>query len=192
MPIVAKSLIAVAATAALCALSVSPAFADNDPISATVTAGGLSAQVSGANLSTVALDGATVKHSTGPALGIWTITDARGSGAPWGLTVSGTDFTSQAGDTDLTPRTLPIGNLLITPGAVASGTGSDTAPQSTPVNVSSQAQVLVTATGNFKGSFTFTPNFDLTVPVNAYRSNFVSGTSGAVNPYIATITVTIA
>ena len=192
MSIFIKSVTAVAAAAVLLAVAAVPAYAANDPVSATVTAGGLTAQVTGATLSSVALDGTSVKHATGPASGIWKITDARGTGAAWGLTASGTDFTSAAGDTDLTPRTLPVGNLLITPGIISSGAGSDAAPQGTPITVSSQPQVIVSATGNFKGTFSLTPNFDLTVPGNAFRSNFVSGTSGAVNPYIATLTLTIA
>lgn len=191
MRILVKSVASAAAVAVLVAVSVGPAYADNDPISATVTAGGLTAQVTGATLSSVALDGSAAKHSTGTASGVWTITDARGSGAPWGLTVSGTDFTSAPGDTDKTPRTLPIGDLMLVPGTVTSGGGSDSAPQGTTVNVSSQPQVIVAATGGYKGTFTLTPNFDLTVPGNAFRSNFATGTSGVVNPYIATLTLTI-
>jgi hypothetical protein len=58
--------------------------------------------------------------------------------------------------------------------------------------MSGQPQVLVAATGAYKGTFTLTPSFALTVPANAFRSNFTTGTSGTVNPYVSTITFTIA
>lgn len=192
MNVLTKSAVAVLSASLLLAFAASPAYADNEPVSTSVTAGGLSAAVSGATLSSVAIDGTTAKHSTGLASSTWSITDARGSGAAWGLTVSGTNFTSAAGDTDLTARTLPVGNLVVTAGTVTSGGGADTAPSGGVVTMSGTAQVLVAATGDYKGTFTLTPSFDLLVPANAFRSNFVSGTTGAINPYISTLTFTIA
>lgn len=181
------------AAAVFLGVALSPANAiDNENVSASVTGGGLTAAVSGASLSSVALGSASTQIASGITSRVWTITDARGSGAAWGLTASGTDFISAAGTVDSTPRTLPIGNLVITPGIVASAGGADTAPLTSPVTMSGQPQVLVTAPGDYKGTFSLTPTFALTVPANAFRSNFAEGTSGTVNPYVSTITFTIA
>ena len=175
----------------LATVGVSAAYADGQPVSSSVLGGTLSATVAGATLSTVTLNGGTTATSTGDSTQ-WSLIDARGTGAAWGLTVSGTDFTSLPGTTDVTARTLPITDLTITPGAITAGTGSDTAPTGTPVAVgTATSQTLITSTGNSKGTFTLTPAFSLSIPANAYRSNFTTGSSGAVNPYIATLTFTI-
>ena len=44
-----------------------------------------------------------------------------------------------------------------------------------------------------KGTFTLAPTFNLSVPANTYRSNYSAAIgSTAVNPYVSTITFTIA
>lgn len=94
---------------------------------------------------------------------------------------------------DTTARTLPVGNLTITFGVVTAGAGSDTAPTTSPVTLSGTEQTLVApAQGCGKGSYTVSPEFSLAVPANAYRSNFVGAVGSAVNPYVSTITFTIA
>lgn len=194
MRIFLKAAAVAVTTAALLTVSFSPANAiDNQIVSGNVTAGGLSAAVSGASLSSVALGSATSQVASGSANSTWTITDARGSGAAWSLTASGTDFTSAAGSVDTTPRTLPIGNLVINPGTVTAAGGADNAPSTSPVTMTNSAQPLVGASaGGYKGTFTLTPSFALTVPANAFRSNFATGNSGPLNPYISTLTFTIA
>lgn len=105
-----------------------------------------------------------------------------------------TPFTSAAGTVDTVERQLAADNLVITPGAVTAGDGSDTAPTAAPaapVTMSGTAQALVSST-SAKGTFTLTPAFDLTVPANAFRSNYAGVYGKTVNPYIATITFTIA
>ncbi|MBC7725816.1 MAG: hypothetical protein H7146_13900 [Burkholderiaceae bacterium] len=182
-----------ATTTLILALAMAPANAiDNQEVAASVTAGGLSATVSGAVLSSVSLGPQSAQVASGISASLWQLTDARGSGAAWTLSASGTDFVSAAGTEDLTPRTLPIGNLVITPGVVTASAGADNAPLTSPVTMTGAAQALVTTSGNLKGTFTLRPTFDLTVPANAFRSNFALGTTGTVNPYIATITFTIA
>ena len=122
-----------ATTAVLLAIALTPAHAtDNEQISAAVTGGGLIAVVSGATLSSVALDSSASQLASGVADSVWTITDARGSGAAWGLTASGTNFFSAAGTADTTPRSLLTENLVITPGVVTSAGGADTTKVATP------------------------------------------------------------
>lgn len=197
----ARSIAALAvATIALTGLVAVPAHADvqpgvpqTQPVTASVIGGGLSAVISGPTSPlTVTLDGSPSLSASSPAASLWKIVDARGTGAAWGLSVSGTDFVSAAGDTDTVARTLPIGDLSIAPGAITSVTGSTVIPTAGSLAISGTSQVLVTAAADAKGSFTFTPDFGLHVAGTAYRSNFVTGTSGAVNLYESTLTFTIA
>lgn len=185
--ITAGSVIALALTAGLAA----PALADSGDISATVTGGTLTEVAGGATLSGTTLDGQTVQHAKGNSTQ-WTLTDARGTGAAWGLNASATDFVSAAGTADTTKRTIAVTNLLITPGTITGSTGSDNAPTAAPLHMTNAAETLIAGSTDTKGTFTLTPAFDLSIPVNAYRSNY-SGAVGSstVNPYIATVTYTI-
>lgn len=170
-----------------------PAAPQTQPVTASVIGGNLTASLSGlANPLSVTLNGGTSLSATSPASSPWTLVDARGTGAAWGLSVSGTDFVSAAGDTDSTARTMPIGDLSITPGTISSLSGASVLPTAGTLQVSTTSQVLVTASANAMGTFSFTPDFTLLVAGSAYRSNFVHGTSGAVNAYTSTLTFTIA
>ena len=183
------------ATGILFGVALSPAQANNDTVDATVTAGNLTANgTTPKNMTSVALDGATAKASTGtPAP--WTITNARGTNAGWSLSVSATNFVSAAGTVDTVARTLPSENLTITPGTITAGIGSDPAPVADAVTLPAQGQpaaTLVSVTSLGKGTYTLTPTFSLNVPANAFRSNFSAAVgSTAVNPYVSTVTFTI-
>ena len=185
-----SALVALGACVVL-ALAASPAMADTTD--SVVSGGNLAANTSGATLSGVVLDG-TNQTATGTASSEWSITDPRGTGAPWTLSVSATDFTSDAGSVETTPRTIPASALTITPGAVTAAAGSDSASNidASPLTVSNGVQALVSAPGDDKGIYTMTPSFSLAVPANAYRSNY-SGAIGSsdLNPYTSTLTYTI-
>lgn len=183
----------IVATGILFGVALSPAQADTDTVNATISGGSLTADPTAPNaMSAVVLDGVNAQASTGTAP-LWTITNARGTNSAWSLSASATDFVSAAGTVDTTARTLPASNLVITPGTITAGTGSDAAPTVGAVTVSNVAQSLVYTTTLGKGTFTLAPTFDLSVPANTFRSNF-SGAVGAtaVNPYVSTITFTIA
>jgi hypothetical protein len=181
-------------TCMVLAVAATPAMADTGSVDSTVSGGTLTATTSGATLSGVTLDGSSTQTATGTASSQWGITDARGTGAPWTLSVAATDFTSAAGTVETTARTISAGRLTITPGTVTAGTGTDSATNITadPVTASTTAQAMVSAAGPDKGTYTLTPSFSLAVPANAYRSNY-SGTVGssALNPYTSTLTYTI-
>ena len=182
-----------ASTGILLSITFSPAMATTttDDIESTVTGGSLTATALAPTMSGVTLNGTSTQESTGESKE-WTITDARGSGAAWSLSVAATDFTSAAGSVDQTVRTLPVGNLTITPRAVRVGNGADTAtPTTNVVKMSTEAQSLVYTAGDNKGTYTLTPKFSLAIPANAYRSNFVGAVNTAKNPYVSTLTVTI-
>ena len=185
----------IVATGILLGVALSPAQATDstDSVNATISGGNLTANPTApAAMTEVVLDGVNAQASTGTAP-TWTITNARGTNTAWSLSASATDFVSAAGTIDTTARTLPASNLVITPGAVTAGAGSDAAPSTEAITISNVAQSLVYTTTLGKGTFTLAPTFDLSVPANTYRSNFSKaiGTT-AVNPYVSTITFTIA
>lgn len=177
--------------------AVAPAHAatdSTDTISVAVSGGPLTAVVTAPEaMSAVSLDGRTAQSSRGTAAE-WTITNARGSGAAWSLSASATDFVSAAGTTDTDARTLPAASLTITPGTVTAFNGgiTDAAPATAPVTMSHQAQALVWSPQLGKGAYALTPMFSLTVPANAYRSNFSADReTSPQNPYVSVLTFTI-
>ena len=164
-----------------------------DVVDSTVSGGTLTSTTGRHAERPDAFDGSNTQAATGSSTQ-WSITDARGTGAAWTLSVSATVPTSAAGTTELVARTLPVGNLTITPGATTAGAGADaatgiTAPALTMLTTS---QALVAATATHKGTYTLTPSFSLAIPANAFRSNYAVGSSGALNPYTTTVTYTIA
>ena len=185
----------IVATGILLGVALSPAQAadSTDTLNSTITGGNLTANPTAPDtMSAVVLDGVNSQSSTGNAA-TWTITNARGTNTAWSLSASATDFVSAAGTVDTTARTLPASNLVITPGTVTAGAGSDAAPTTAAVTISNVAQSLVYTTTLGKGTFTLAPIFALSVPANTYRSNFSAAVgSTAVNPYVSTITFTIA
>jgi hypothetical protein len=174
-------------------LAVGLAPANADVVESAVSGGSLAATTYGAILTGVTLDGVTAKTATGTTAE-WTISDGRGTGASWTLSVSATDFTSAAGTAELTARTIPVSALTVTPGAVSAAAGADPATTITATErvLSTTSQALITAAGPNKGTYKLTPSFSLTVPVNAYRSNYSGAVGGStLNPYVSTVTYTI-
>ncbi|MGM9473799.1 WxL domain-containing protein [Pseudarthrobacter sp. YS3] len=173
------------------AAGLAPASADT--VNSTVSGASLSATTAAPALSAVTLNGTSTQTSTGTSTA-WSLTDARGTGAAWTVSASATDFTSAAGTTETVVRTITAPNLTITPGAVTAAAGADAATGITaPALVMSTAsQALISATGPHKGTYNLTPSFSLAIPANAYRSNYTTGSTGALNPYTSTLTYTIA
>ena len=187
-----KFLGAIAGAGILFTAAVSPAMADD--VTSTVSGGALTASTAGASLSGVTLDGSGTQTATGASTP-WTLTDARGSGAAWNLSVTATAPTSAAGTVDTTARTIPVGNLTILPGTITPVGTAD--PVSTTLTaptlaMTGSAQALVSSTGTNSGSYNVTPTYSLAIPANTFRSNWpgVVGT-GSANPYVSTLTYTI-
>ncbi len=183
---------ALAAAGLLVGLGSLPAHADT--VDSTISGGLLTASESAASLSTVTLDGTDAQTSTGVAASAWSVTDARGTGSTWTLSVSASDLVSAAGSVETTARTIPASALTVTPGAVTAGSGADAVSNITgpALTLSNSSQALLSAAGPDKGTYTFTPTFSLAVPANAYRSNYSGAVgSSALNPYTSTLTYTI-
>jgi hypothetical protein len=155
--------------------------------------GVLSVTTTPVSLSAVTLNGKTVQEAVAVATP-WTVADARYSGSPWTVTVSSTDFVSAAGTVDSVARVLPAGNVTLTPGALERVTGPDAAVgiHAESVTASSAPQPFLWTLGDHTGSYSLTPLLSLRIPANAYRSNFSGSVNGSiVNPYVATLTLTI-
>jgi WxL domain surface cell wall-binding len=168
--------------------------AQADTVGSTLSGGTLTSSTSAPTLSAVTLDGSNTQTSTGVAPTAWTVTDARGTGAAWTLSVSATDLTSAPGTVETTVRTIPASALTVTPGDVTAGSGSDPVDNITDpaLVLSNTSQALVSASGPDKGTYTFTPSFSLAIPANAYRSNYTGAVgSSDLNPYTSTLTYTI-
>ncbi|MBB5640050.1 ice-binding family protein [Cryobacterium roopkundense] len=154
--------------------------------------GSLTAVTAGAGLAGVTLNGTNTQFSTGTSTQ-WSVTDSRADAAPWTVSVSATTPTSAAGTVDTAPRTLPVGNLTITPGGITTGGGQPSGISAAPLALSAASQPLISAPAASTGTFVFTPTFSLAVPANAYRSNF-AGTiaDSSLNPFVTVLTITIA
>lgn len=155
--------------------------------------GELSVKTESVSLSSVILEGSTTQLAEATSAP-WTVADARYSGAAWSVTVSATDFVSAAGTIDATARVLPVGNLILTPGTLLGIVGPDPIDgiSAAALRASRSSQPFLWTQGGNTGSYALSPRFSLSIPANAYRSNF-AGTvnTSAVNPYVSTITYTI-
>ncbi|WP_104127005.1 ice-binding family protein [Cryobacterium sp. Y57] len=156
-------------------------------------AGHLTAATAGATLSAVTLLGTHPQFATGVSTQ-WSIIDARGTGAPWTLSVSATVPTSAAGTVETEDRMLSVHNLSIAPGTITTGSNTDAATGITAptLALSASPQTLIATTGSHRGTYLLTPTYSLMIPTNAYRSNY----SGAIdnspmNPYVTVLTFTI-
>ncbi|MBC7517688.1 MAG: DUF3494 domain-containing protein [Microbacteriaceae bacterium] len=155
--------------------------------------GTLTATSDSVTLTGVLLNGTSTQYSTGQSKG-WSIADLRDSGAGWTMSVSATDLVSAGGSVESVARVLPPANLEIDPGTITSSSGADTTANltSTSLMMSGASQSMVASSGSSRGTYAFNPTFRLSIPAEAFRSNF-SGEINAspLNPYITVLTVTI-
>lgn len=155
-----------------------------DDTNVTVIGGSLSVtNMTVADFANVTLDG-TARTTTASASD-FTVTDARGTGAGWNVTVSGTQFckldTLGVACDLVTPRNLPTSSLSVpqlsvakadaTSSAVPSLTGGPYLVDGLSVKVASSA-----ANGTGMGSYDFSQggNWNLTVPASAYAGSYRS------------------
>ncbi|MBC7518379.1 MAG: hypothetical protein H7248_05770 [Microbacteriaceae bacterium] len=95
----------------------------------------------------------------------WIFRDARGTGRPWALTVSATNFTRLANlDNDsFAVTSIPRNALQISLSEVLPEAGADIAPDSEVVTLSDQQQTLISAREPAKGSYSVRPTFTMRV-----------------------------
>jgi hypothetical protein len=177
-----------------CAVVAPSAMADT--VESTVSGSNLTATTSGATLAGVTLDGTTQTTAAAASTSAWSIKDARGTGAAWAVSVTATTPTSAAGSVETTARAIAVGNLKMSTGTVTAGADSDPIANitgSTDLALATTSQTLISSSGTNKGTYSLTPTYTLTVPANAFRSNYAGAVgSTALNPYVSTLTFTIA
>lgn len=156
--------------AALALVASSVAFAATLTTTATVTGtAGISLTHSSTAAISSTLDGTDQTATYAPVLGV---TDARGSGAGWNLTVSATSFSDGAG------HTLAAGTITGVSAACKAGNACTAATSSGityPLTVSGTAAKFFNAAVNTGlGKIDVTPTFSVSVPGNAYAGTYSS------------------
>ena len=125
-----------------------------------------------ANFGGVTLNGTA--QTTTASVGTFTVTDARGTGVGWNVTVQATQFT-------MTGHTLPMNSISMPAPTVAkidSTSGNTPSITTGPYLIDNASAVKITsaaADGTGMGSYTFTPGtLTLSIPANAYAGTYTS------------------
>lgn len=177
-----KTIIACALAALAVAALTGTALADTANVTATVTGGSLAEATSATPSFSVTLDG--TDQTASYTLPI-TLTEARGTGAGWNLTVTSTQFTTGGG----TPKTLSTSASSIGSVASACATGTCTNPTNSvgyPVAVPAGStpptavKFFNAAANTGMGKFTITPTVSVAVPANTYAGSYSSTVTLAV------------
>lgn len=139
---------------------------------------------------------------------LWTVVDPRGTGAAWSLSVAASDFTMVGSTSKISGNMLSIdsydgldlvslnsdylsGVAMPTTGTTNEGLGKDaTDAQDTGIHVILSGDAAAPVNGQTAevlpsmGAYSFTPLFSITLPGTAYATT--------ANPYVSTLTVTLA
>jgi hypothetical protein len=106
------------------------------------------------------------------------VTDARGSGAGWNVSVTSTTFTDAAGATlpDRASTITAVSETCQGVGACTEPVSSSTYPLPLPAAATAPAGVVLfdAAAGTGMGAFTLTPSIDVTVPGSSYAGRYRS------------------
>jgi len=178
-----RVLAALGALSLVATLGAAPAHAATDDTSVTLTSGTASMSApTFADFGSVALDG--TRKTAATAASSWSVTDARGTGAGWEVTMAAT-VPSTGG---ATPVTLPTAALTLTAPAVAP---ADAQNSSTPPAVAggdlvgSTVKVADANTDEGLGIWDFTQDADdlaLTVPSDARTGTYTSTITTTFSP----------
>ncbi|MDQ2714441.1 MAG: WxL domain-containing protein [Chloroflexota bacterium] len=160
------------------------AFADGPTVTTTITGGSLSETTASTQAPSATLAG--TNQSITYTMPI-TLTDLRGSGAGWNLTITSTQFTTGGG----TPQTLATTASTIT-GVTSAHVGTDayTDPTNSITYAPLQVPAAATAPNAVKffnaalttglGTFTVTPTVSIFLPANTYAGAYTSTVTLAV------------
>jgi WxL domain surface cell wall-binding len=117
---------------------------------------------------TATLNGADQTVSYSPQLGI---TDARGTGTGWNVTVGATPFTDSASHTFAAGSVTSIAQTC----AAGSSCSAPTNSVTYPISLTSTASKVFNAAANTgMGKVDVTPTIQTSIPANAYAGNYTS------------------
>ena len=155
---------------------VTAAVAGTITTTATVTGAGSLALSSGATATlSDTLDG--TDQTVGYTVPL-TLTDARGSGAGWNLTLTSTTFNDGAGHTLSTGASTiaSVAMVCVAGGSCTNATNAITYPVTVPAAMSAPAAVKVfnSAANTGMGRFTITPTINVAIPGNSYAGTYSS------------------
>jgi hypothetical protein len=155
---------------------VSAAVAGHITATATVTGAGSIALSSGATATlTDVLDGSD--QTVGYTVPL-NLTDARGSGAGWNLTLTSTTFTDASSHTlSTTASTIAsVAMACVGGNSCTAATNSITYPVTVPAAATAPAAVKVfnSALNTGMGKLTVTPTIDVAIPGNSYAGTYTS------------------
>ena len=155
---------------------VSAAIAGTITATATVSGAGSLALSNGATASiSDTLDGSDQTVSYTVPL---TLTDARGSGAGWNLTLTSTTFNDGATHTLSTSASTiaSVAMACVAGGSCTNATNAITYPVTIPAAAIAPAAVKVfnSATNTGLGRFTITPTVNVAIPGNSYAGSYTS------------------
>jgi hypothetical protein len=164
------------------AIGAGTAGADTANVTATVTGGSLAEATSATPSFSATLDG--TDQTPTYTLRI-TVTEARGTGAGWNMTITSTQFTTGGG----TPKTLSTSASSMTSVASVCATGTCTNPTNAvtyPVAVPAAAapptavKFFNASANTGMGKFTITPTIGVSVPANTFAGAYSSTVTLAV------------
>ena len=167
-----------AATAVL-GIAATPAHAA-DAADVTVTGGSLSiTSVTIGNFAGVTLDGSA--KTTTATVDPLSVTDARGTGAGWNVTMQGTQFTEHDGTAYVTGgKTLPLNSLSLSALTVAANGTTSPAPSTLSPsgidNTTGAVKIASAAVDEGMGQYDFTgaDKLSLGIPASAYAKTYRS------------------
>ena len=155
---------------------VSAAVAGNITATATVSGAGSLALSNGTTASlSDTLDG--TDQTVGYTVPL-TLTDARGSGAGWNLTLTSTTFSDGSGHTLSTSASTiaSVAMACVAGGSCTNATNAITYPVTVPAAATAPAAVKVfnSAANAGMGRFTITPTINVAIPGNSYAGTYSS------------------
>jgi hypothetical protein len=169
----------VVAPVVVASFAMTPAHAA-DAADVTVSGGSLSmTSVTVGNFAGVTLDG--IAKTTTATVDPFSVTDARGTGAGWNVTMQGTQFKEHDGTAYVTGgKTLPLNSLSLSALTVAANGTTSPSPSTLSVsgvdNTTGAVKIATAAvdTGMGQYDFTGTNKLSLSVPASAYAKTYRS------------------
>ncbi|MDO8735716.1 MAG: WxL domain-containing protein [Thermoleophilia bacterium] len=155
------------------------AYASTDPTNITIAGGTLNiSSMTVGDFAGVTLSGSATNDTA--TMTPFTMTDARGLGSGWNVTVQATQFSEYSGGYVPSGRTLAVSSLSMPQPTVAANGTSSGVPTITSgpfiIDSGSAVKIASAATDNGMGAYNFTQGGSLTlsIPANAYAASYRS------------------